>query len=33
VNLKVPSGLPSGDLPLVLTANGLPSKEAMLPVK
>jgi uncharacterized protein (TIGR03437 family) len=33
VNLKVPSGLPSGDLPLVLTANGLPSKEVMLPVK
>ena len=33
VNLKVPSGLPSGDLPLVLTANGLPSKEAMLAVK
>jgi hypothetical protein len=27
------SGLPSGDLPLVLIANGLPSKEAMLPVK
>jgi len=33
VNLKVPSGLPSGDVPLVLTANGLPSKEAMLPLK
>jgi len=33
VNLKVPSGLPSGELPLVITANGLPSKEAMLPVK
>jgi uncharacterized protein (TIGR03437 family) len=33
VNLKVPSGLASGDLPLVLTANGLPSKETMLPVK
>jgi len=33
VNLKVPSGLPSGDVPLVLTVNGLPSKEAMLPVK
>jgi uncharacterized protein (TIGR03437 family) len=33
VNLRVPSGLPSGDVPLVLTANGLPSKEVMLPVK
>jgi len=33
VNLRVPSGVPSGDLPLVITANGLPSKEAMLPVK
>jgi uncharacterized protein (TIGR03437 family) len=33
VNLRVPSGLPSGDVPLVLTANGLPGKEAMLPVK
>jgi uncharacterized protein (TIGR03437 family) len=33
VNVKVPSGLPSGDLPLVLIANGLPSKEVMLPVK
>jgi uncharacterized protein (TIGR03437 family) len=33
VNLRVPSGLSTGDLPLVLTANGLPSKEATLPVK
>jgi len=33
VNLRVPSGLSSGDVPLVLTANGLPSKEVMLPVK
>jgi len=29
----VPSGLPSGDLPLVLTANGLRSNEVMLAVK
>jgi uncharacterized protein (TIGR03437 family) len=33
VNVKVPSGLPSGDLPLVLTANGLRSNEVMLAVK
>jgi len=33
VNVKVPSGLSSGDLPLVLTANGLRSNEVMLAVK
>jgi len=33
VNLKVPSGLPTGDLLLVLTANGLRSNEALLAVK
>jgi len=33
VNLRVPSGLPSGDVPLALTANGLRSNEALLAVK
>jgi len=33
VNLRVPSGVASGDVPLVLTANGLRSNEAMLAVK
>jgi uncharacterized protein (TIGR03437 family) len=33
VNLRVPSGVASGDVPLVLTANGLRSNEALLAVK
>lgn len=33
VNLRVPSGVPSGDVPLALTANGLRSNEALLAVK
>ena len=33
VNLRVPSGVASGDVLLVLTANGLRSNEALLAVK